>query len=135
MRTIPAAILAAALPAILLGACAGDDTDATDTDTDTDTGEPVTYEPTWAGMEALFVDHCDRCHPAQQGIDLHTAIPADVATTTGARLYLVPGDPDNSLIWLEVSGQYTTQMPYDGLLPIETVDPMRVWIEAGAPVE
>lgn len=111
--------------------------DGPETSADTGSEVPEAYEPTWAGMERLFVDHCDRCHPAQNGVDLHT----DLAnhTTTPVTTYLpwvTPGDPDQSWMWVLVSGQAGIQMmPDDGLLPLETVDPMRVWIEDGAPFE
>ena len=123
---------------LLLAACAGDK-DATDTGTPTDTppaqtgdtGPPAPeYEATWTGVQQLFVDHCDRCHPAQQGLDLHTAIPYDA----GYYQRLVkPGDPDSSVLWLVVSGGTILEMPLDtGLLPLPTVQPIHDWIAAGA---
>lgn len=119
---------------LLLAACSGD---KDPTDTPVPTGETGTtapsYDPTWTGVQQLFVDHCDRCHPAQQGIDLHTDVPYD------AEYYqrlVKPGDPDASVLWLVVSGGSVLQMPLDeGLLPIETVQPIHDWIEAGASFE
>lgn len=98
----------------------------------TTTPEPEGYPATWAGMEQLFTDNCDRCHPAQQGLDLHTGIPEDIA---GDQLFVVPGDSENSLMWLQVSGQTTLNMPLDGTLDLGVVAPMQEWIDAGAVVD
>lgn len=116
----------------ILVACAGDPPPA-----DTAVDPPEAYEPTWTGMERLFADHCDRCHPAQNGIDLHAeAIDHTTTPTPGYLPWITPGEPDESWMWLMVSGQAgLSRMPSDGLLPLETVDPMRVWIENGAPFE
>ncbi|MCA9491322.1 MAG: hypothetical protein KC621_15430 [Myxococcales bacterium] len=138
---------------IALAACSGSSTDTptdapehtddTDDTDDTDgssahsgtsvlhTAGPEPYEATWAGMERLFEDHCDVCHPSQAGFNLHVAIPADIANATGR--YVVPGDAQASSLWRSVSDQ-GVDMPLGGLLPLETVDPVRVWIEAGAVV-
>lgn len=100
-----------------------------------DTGGPA-YDATWTGVQELFVDHCDRCHPSMQYVDLHVDIAADV--TSAAGYYVVPGDPDNSVLWQLVSAPspFQSAMPYDtGLLPLATVDPIREWIAAGAPLE
>jgi hypothetical protein len=118
------------------------DTDAdSDTDTDTDTG-PTTelfgpYDPTWAGMEQMFVDHCDRCHPSQQGVDLHIVIPEDV--TTGAQAYVVCGDSASSFLYQAITGQITAPpflMPYDRTepLPASETAHVAVWIDAGCPL-
>lgn len=119
--------LLAAASTPLFAACPATDLPSEDTGT-----PPEAYPATWAGMESLFVDHCDSCHPAQQGLDLHTGIPEDIA---GDQLFVVPGNPDASLMWLEVSGQSTLTMPLDGVLDAAVVEPMRVWIEAGAVVD
>lgn len=95
------------------------------------TAVPEGYPPTWAGMEQLFTEHCDVCHPATAGFNLHSAIANDITGGFGA--YVVPFDPDGSRLWRAVSGQ-GLDMPPGALLPLETVDPMRVWIEAGAVV-
>jgi len=121
---------------LLLVACAGDKDPTTDTPPAAtgETGTPVqTYEATWDGVQQLFVDHCDRCHPAQQGIDLHVDVPYDA----GYYQRLVkPGEPDKSVLWLVVSGGSVLEMPLDtGLLPIETVQAIHDWIEAGASFE
>ncbi len=107
-----------------------DATDATDAAPTGDTAPPLpVYEPTWAGMERFFAEQCDACHPSQQGLDLHTGIPEDIATY---QYYVKPGEPDQSRLWLSISGPYAT-MPYQApLLPAEVIEPVRVWIENGA---
>ena len=86
-------------------------------------------------MQQLFAENCDRCHPSQQQIDLHTLIPEDIA---GDQYYVVPGSSADSFLWDIVSGQSIVQMPLAtdvGLLPLETVDAIREWIDSGASLE
>jgi hypothetical protein len=110
-------------------------------ETTTPTGEtgqattPDVYEPTWAGVQQLFVDHCDRCHPSQQYVDLHEAVPADILDTS-YDYFVIAGDPDGSKLYrLLTNPQVPTEspMPFDtDPLPLETSDAIRVWIENGA---
>lgn len=124
MRRIPIVLLA-------LG-CGGEPPSTQDS-----TPPVVVYEPTWAGMQLLIADNCARCHPSVNGIDLVAELPNQTtATITGYLPWVTPGQPDQSWMWLLVSGQVPTiPMPADGWLPLETVDPIRVWIEDGAPFE
>ncbi len=99
-----------------------------DTDPPTETGTtPVanTYSSDWAGMELLYADHCDVCHPSVQGIDLH----ADTA------YWLVPGDASASTLWLDVAGLGFSVMPKTGLLPSEDVAHVEEWINDGAVID
>jgi hypothetical protein len=118
---------------LALLACNGDKTTpATGQTGDTGSTSVQTYEPTWDGVQQLFVDHCDRCHPSVNYVDLH-----DPYTLM---YYVVPGDPDNSVLWqvLAVDPLPPTlePMPQDtGRLPLATVDHVRVWIENGAATE
>jgi hypothetical protein len=120
-------------------ACNGETTTPKDSATDSDTAltitEPDIYDPTWQGVQDLFVDHCDRCHPSVQYLDLRTEIPLDIAKYQ----YLVkPGDPDGSVLWQVVSAPNASQipMPFDsGLLPLVTVDAIRQWIADGASLQ
>ena len=90
--------------------------------------------PTWAGVEALFVEHCDQCHPATTGLDLHDAVAEDVRDGSGR--YVVAGDPDASLLWDAVGGSsLTNMMPPSGRLSPAEVDHVEAWITAGAPLE
>jgi hypothetical protein len=99
--------------------------DGTDTDTTTDTTSGNTYPSTWDGVEQLYVDHCDICHPSISFIDLHTE----------TLDYVIPGDAENSILWQDVSGMSTSPMPQSGLLPLEDVAHVKEWIEAGAVVD
>ena len=89
-------------------ACSGDDPEPSATADTTDTAVAVkTYEPTWDGVQELFEDHCDSCHPATNGLDLRAGIDA----------YVVPGDSAASDLWISVSGQsLSTMMPPSGIL-------------------
>ncbi|MBA2319875.1 MAG: hypothetical protein H0V89_01860 [Deltaproteobacteria bacterium] len=121
----------------------GGDTDVADTDTVPDTDLPYVtpifgpYEPTWAGVEQMFVDHCDSCHPAQQGIDLHVAIHDDVANDV--KYYVVPGNSAASFLNKAISGAMLPLflMPYNRTepLPGSEIDHVAAWIDAGAPLE
>jgi hypothetical protein len=115
---------------LLAAGCNGD----TPTPTDTGTAPLPVYDPTWAGVQELFVDHCDRCHPSKLiDIDLHTGIPYDLAYY---QIWVKPGEPEQSLLWLLVSDQLPLSMPFDtDPLPLAVVDPIRVWIENGASLE
>jgi len=115
------------------GASDGGDSGEITPTTDETTEPPVTYDATWAGVEQLFVDSCDSCHPATNGIDLHADITADIASGSGA--YVIAGDPDNSLLWKVIGTSTLSFMPTTGQLPTETVDHVRVWIEDGAVVD
>jgi hypothetical protein len=123
--------------AMLVLAVIGCNGDKTSESGDTgDTTTPAGYAPTWDGVQQLFVDNCDRCHPSLQYVDLHVDVAADIES--GGGLYVVPGDPDNSLLWQLVSNPspFQSAMPYDtGVLPLETVDPIREWIANGALLE
>ncbi|MEQ1572456.1 MAG: hypothetical protein ABMA64_42945 [Myxococcota bacterium] len=118
--------------AILVLAAAGCNGEKT-----TDSGDTASagYDATWTGVQALFVDHCDRCHTAQYP-ELHTDLVTDL--TSGYGMVVVAGDPDNSALWQVVSAPspFQSPMPFDtGLLPAATVDPIREWIANGAPLE
>jgi hypothetical protein len=134
-------------------ACSGSDTDTdtdtTDTDTDTDTtdtdppattgetGEtatvPDTYAPTWTGVQELFAEHCDVCHPAEQGFDLHIHLETPLQPYYS---YVIPGDPENSFLWGVLTYEYLEpRMPPTGRLPDETIQCVHDWILAGAVFE
>ena len=124
--------------------CAGDDPKAdTGTDTDTDTGgETATddgtlpvYPATWEGVKQLFAAHCDSCHPSRNGFDLDVRIEQDIEGALGE--YVVPGSAQGSFLWQVVSGASLLYMPPEpaGLLDPAVVEPVRAWIDAGAPLE
>lgn len=92
-------------------------------------------EPTWSGMEAIFVAHCDSCHPAVSSPDLHADISAEAAAGGGA--YLLPGDPEGSLLYQVFEGVDAILMPFGATepLPEETRACVYDWIANGAVVE
>jgi hypothetical protein len=92
------------------------------------------YEANWAGVQALFADHCDSCHPATNGVDLHVSVPDDVAS--GAGELVVSGDPEASALWRAVGGSSLSEMmPTSGRLAPQTVEHVRIWIQSGASIE
>ena len=103
-------------------ACANDPA-STDTGAITDTG-PQTYEAAWAGVQAMFADHCDSCHPTTNGYDLRAQIDD----------YIVPGDPDASYLMDALRGvSISVMMPPYGRLPAESIAHVEQWILDGAP--
>jgi uncharacterized membrane protein len=109
--------------AMMLLACGGDGESTPTADTGATTA-PAGYTADWDGVQNLFADHCDSCHPATNGIDLR----ADIDT------YVVPGDPDASRLWESLQAQsISTMMPPSGKLPDEDIAHVEAWILAGAP--
>jgi hypothetical protein len=99
-----------------------------------DPGPPDVYDPTCAGVAALVEDHCAECHSGGVLV-LPDAIFADAES--GAGDLVVAGDPAASLLWRVLVGELDdgdlAAMPLGrGLLPLDSVDHVRVWIEAGA---
>ena len=114
---------------LLMLACSGGDdpgtaTADTGTPTVTASGVPADYTADWAGVQAMFEDHCDVCHPSQNGIDLRTDIDA----------YVVAGSPEDSSLWEALQAQsISTMMPPSGKLSDEELAHVEAWILAGAP--
>lgn len=120
---------------VLLAACSGDDEgkdSGADTAGDTDTGTPPTYPATWEGVQQLFAENCNSCHPSQNQIDLVLLVEEDLA---GGQFYVIPGNAADSYLWQVVSGGTITPMPPTGLLDPAVVEPIRGWIDAGASLE
>ena len=97
------------------------------------------YTPDWVGVQVFFFDHCIRCHPAiEPAIDLPGDIRGDVCGEFGS--WVVPGDPDESMLWRVVSGEIRSDdppiMPFGtGQLRSDQVDFLREWIQNGAVIE
>jgi len=107
---------------LLMLACGGDGESTPTADTGSDTA-PAGYTEDWAGVQQMFEDHCDSCHPATNNIDLR----ADIDT------YVVPGDPESSRLWEALQAQsISTMMPPSGKLPDEDIAHVEAWILAGA---
>lgn len=120
---------------LALAACDGGPATETDTDTDppTDTDVPLPYSSDWDGVQQMFTDHCDVCHPSQNGFDLRMRISEDVAD--GTEFYIVPGDPSASRLWnLITPSDVGFSMPPAGHLPADQTAHVAEWIQAGAPI-
>lgn len=99
--------------------------------------EPV-YEVSAAGVEEMWADHCQVCHPAVNPFQLDDLF-ADAAAGEGR--YVVAGEPENSLFWRLISGTRVDDDPRTmpdgtptGLRPPER-EHVRLWILDGAPVD
>lgn len=95
------------------------------------------YEPTWLGMQVFMNDHCVECHPSVTDPDWPEDLEADVLD--GTELYVVPGIPEESLLWRIVSEEARREgdpplMPLGRRLTPPEVEHVRVWIEDGAPL-
>lgn len=97
-----------------------------------------TYPPTWIGVTDFMDDHCVVCHSPDG--EATTQLPTNLAEdlqTSGQR-FVVPGDPEASLLWRVVSDtvgpdDYGVMPLGAGALPEPTVAHIREWILAGAP--
>jgi mono/diheme cytochrome c family protein len=99
---------------------------------------PVSFA---ADLQPVFAARCVVCHGVggNAGLDLNAAVAWDnlvgvVATNYGPRERVVAGNPDQSVLFLKVSGDVTVgdRMPLGGTLDTETIEKIRVWIAQGA---
>lgn len=121
------------LLALGLGACDGGTATDSDTDPPTDTDVPLPYSSDWDGVQQMFTDHCDSCHPSQNGFDLRMRISEDVSGQVMD--YIVPGDPSASRLWnLITPSDLTFPMPPSGHLPADQTAHVAEWIQAGAAI-
>ncbi|MFY9342243.1 MAG: c-type cytochrome domain-containing protein, partial [Planctomycetota bacterium] len=88
----------------------------------------------WTAVEPLLQDRCSACHePSDKkgGLDVTTF--AAVRAGGGSGRTLVPGEPDQSRLWLLVAQQERPFMPRgEEPLKAEQVALLRTWIEQGA---
>ncbi len=151
------------LPLLLLACGGGNGdpkVDSPDTDsgttgetTDTDTGYgSTTTDLTQVGwldgslcyarnvFEVNCVTGCHSAVVAEGGLDLQTdvygATVGKLSSIQGVQL-VVPGQPENSLLYRKMTGDLQATeggvMPPAGVLPDFLIEPVRVWIEQGAP--
>lgn len=148
------------LPLFLLAACGGDTDPATKADSGPtqDSGLPTTGDDDddvvdtqdgWLDgslcyarnvFEVNCVTGCHSTIVAEGGLNLETdpygATVGKLSTIPGVQL-VVPGQPDNSLLYRKMTGDLGADegavMPPDGALPDFLIEPVRVWIEQGAP--
>ncbi|MBL9117042.1 MAG: hypothetical protein JNJ83_18690 [Verrucomicrobiaceae bacterium] len=88
-----------------------------------------------SNVKPVLQQHCLRCHNGTgPGLNLSTQATAFVPTVDGRR-YLVPGDPDASLLIqaIQRNGTHPKMMPRDLLsLTEDQIGMLREWIEDGA---
>lgn len=79
----------------------------------------------------LLKNRCVRCHgPAVMEAKLNLAVPTGVARGGEGGKVIVPGNPEESLLWQRVASD---EMPEDEPLPADEKDLLRRWIASGAP--
>lgn len=91
-------------------------------------------------LQPVFNSNCVGCHGdgGNAGLDLRSGrsyanLVGNPATESGlARIE--PGEPENSWLYLKITGQQTVgdQMPPGSPLNTDTTDRIRTWIEEGA---
>ena len=121
----------------------GDDDDD-DVTEPTDTTEPGWLDGSLCYARNVFEVNCvTGCHSAvvpAGNLDLETdpysATVGRLSSIEGVQL-VVPGQPENSLLYRMMTGEVSPEeggvMPPAGVLPEFLIDPVRVWIEQGAP--
>ena len=104
------------------------------------TDVPAAYTPDYAGVNALFDDHCLGCHGTGTAPTLPDDLTADLANGTGA--IVVAGDPDASPLWRvialpadQLDPADAGVMPFGSQLPAAQVAHVKAWIEGGALTE
>lgn len=96
-------------------------------------GGSSTYYPDHIGAIALMRDHCEECH-VEGGIwPQFTLELLEEDIREGNQEWVVPGDRNASELWARLSdnGEFPV-MPQTGALPLDTVEPIGVWIDEGA---
>jgi mono/diheme cytochrome c family protein len=131
------------LKILLLALCGcsdfGDDPDNPD-----DGGGPLEPPPATvsfaADIQPIFTTHCVGCHGdgGNAGLDLRAGVShgnlVEVAATQSALFRVQPEQPDQSWLYLKLSGQQTvgTEMPPGAPLDSATLGLVQTWIEEGA---
>lgn len=103
-----------------------------------------TFTDDWEGVECLLDAHCISCHSEQHSNPpVVTVLPEDLYRDVleGNGELVVPGDPAASKLWRVISGELGEgdvwgAMPWlaGETLPPESIDHVKRWIEAGAPI-
>ena len=82
----------------------------------------------------IFTTYCFTCHgqsSAKLGLDLRTAGTALRGSFNGP--VIVPGKPDESLLWKKVSARQMPPAIYGQKIPDADLETIKAWIAAGAP--
>lgn len=91
-------------------------------------------------IQPIFDQSCAGCHGigGQAGLDLGVGVShgnlVGVASTQSSRPLVAPGQPDQSWLYLKLTGQQDagTEMPPGGSIGAANLDLVRAWIEEGA---
>jgi len=103
-------------------------------------GVPVTVS--FSGdIQPVFDANCVACHGAagNGNLDLRPGLAWDnligVASSGYAEVRVDPGNPEESLLYLKLTGAAGAgpRMPAGGALEAAAIESFRVWIQAGAP--
>ena len=94
------------------------------------------YESDWDGVQEMFADQCTvACHNDGWGYDLvlPDGVQQDVSSGLGA--FVVAGSAEDSPLWWALNGSDGQDlMPPTGMLPIESIEHVKEWIDDGAPL-
>jgi len=98
-------------------------------------GGSGSFSSDWYGVGGMLYAECRSCHGPESGLAvLPDAIEEDVRS--GDEAYVVPGSPEDSLLWqVLVGAELPSQpevMPPGGALPEEGVAHVEEWIADGA---
>jgi len=92
------------------------------------------YDPTWEGVQEMFDDQCTvACHNEGWGYDLvlPDGVQQDVSFGSGA--FVVAGSAEDSPLWWALNGSDGQDlMPPTGMLPAESIEHVKEWIDDGA---
>ena len=80
-------------------------------------------------IQPIFSNNCTVCHPGQV-MDLYLTAANSYSSITNG-VYIIPNDPDGSLLFQRLLGN-PTPMPPGGSLQSAEIELIRTWIEQGA---
>lgn len=118
--------------ALLVTACGSDDSAAgapSDPAATAIGGGPATVsykEDVWP----IFLRNCVGCHGGTAGLWLNSYKNTMAGSSNGP--VVVPGKPDESELYLRITGQRQPAMPLNGRLAQDQIDAIRTWISEGA---
>ncbi|MBZ0264911.1 hypothetical protein K8I28_09605 [bacterium] len=99
---------------------------------------PPDIDPTWVDdVSPIFTTNCTPCHvgstPPTNGFDVSDYNAVITKISLAGNSIVTPGVPDDSELYLRLTGDGFSQMPPGTPLSSEDVDLIRQWIEDGAP--
>lgn len=136
-------ILLVGLSGFGLWSCAEHITESADTVFDNINDGPVGMRATFAAIQdSVFTPTCavPACHGGSQRPNLQEgaayANTVNIPNLNGDFNYIMPGDPDNSYLYMKLTGDSRIsgdRMPYQGIpLTQAVLDSIRLWIANGA---